>query len=72
MNKWKNMKFCVTPTSQFRSLANVEKFHFEGSMKNWGMHRQTVVDLIIEAMAEGVVLEIGSFEDTPRSSLFIG
>jgi len=67
-----NLKFCVTPTSQFRSSANVEKFHFEGSMKNWGIHRQTVIDLIIEALAEGVVLEIGRFEDTPRDPLFIG
>ena len=67
-----NLKFCVTPTSQFRSSANVEKFHFEGSMRNWGIHRQTVIDLIIEAVAEGVVLEIGRVEDTERSPLFIG
>lgn len=67
-----NLKFCVTPTSQFRSTPNVMKFHFEGSMKNWGIHRQKVIDLIIEAVAEGVVLEIGRVEDTERSSLFIG
>ena len=72
MNKWKNMKFCVTPTSQFRSTPNVMKFHFEGSMKNWGIHKHRVLDLIAEAVKEGVVLEIGRFEDTERSPLFIG
>lgn len=28
------MKFCVTPTSQFRSTPNVAKFHFEGDTNN--------------------------------------
>ena len=28
------MKFCVTPTSEFRSTPNVAKFHFEGDTNN--------------------------------------
>ena len=68
----KNKKFCVTPTSRFRSTANVEKYHFEGSMKNWSIHRQTVIDLITMAVMEGVVLEIGSFEETERNPLYWG
>ena len=27
------MKFCVTPTSEFRSTPNVARFHFEGDTK---------------------------------------
>ena len=67
-----NKKFCVTPASRFRSTANVEKYHFEGSMKNWSIHRQTVIDLITAAVMEGVVLEIGSFEETERDPLYWG
>jgi len=28
------MKFCVTPTSEFRSINNVIRFHFEGDTNN--------------------------------------
>ena len=66
------MKFCVTPTSEFRSTPNVMKFHFEGHMRNWSIHKEKVLSLIVEAMHEGVILEIGNFEDTPRSDLFLG
>lgn len=72
MNKYANMKFCVTPTSQFRSTPNVMKYHFEGSMRNWNIHKSKVLSLIADAVAEGVVLEIGNFEDTERSPLYWG
>ena len=57
-----NMKFCVTPTSEFRSTPNVAKFHFEGDTNNdEDVHRlSSILEL---AILSGVVLEFGSITE---------
>ena len=56
------MKFCVTPTSEFRSTPNVAKFHFEGDTNNdVDVHRlSSILEL---AILSGVVLEFGSITE---------
>lgn len=56
------MKFCVTPTSQFRSTPNVIRFHFEGDTKN-PQDGEKARRLIHQAMLLGVVLEVGRLEE---------
>jgi hypothetical protein len=57
-----SMKFCVTPTSEFRSTPNVAKFHFEGDTNNDEdvLRLSSILEL---AILSGVVLEFGSLTE---------
>lgn len=52
------MKFCVTPTSQFRSIPNVAKFHFVGDF-NSTEDVARLSTILAEAIEAGVILEFG-------------
>jgi len=56
------MKFCVTPTSEFRSTPNVAKFHFEGDTTNKDdvKFAQSLLD---RALRDKVTLEVGVIEE---------
>jgi len=56
------MKFCVTPTSEFRSINNVIRLHFEGDSKD----PQDIAKLhkiIRWAMLLKVTVEVGIIEE---------
>ena len=57
-----NMKFEITPTSEFRSIPNVKKFHFEGdtNKKDDVKFAQFLLDW---ALRDKVTLVVGVIEE---------
>ena len=51
------MKFCVTPTSQYRSINNTRRFHFEGDTKN-PQDIEKMVKIIHQAMQLKVTVKV--------------
>jgi hypothetical protein len=56
------MKFCVTPTSTYRSTPNVIRFHYEGDTKD-RKDAEKLLKIVRQAMLLGVVLEVGRLEE---------